>query len=222
MDMEEYLYSQVLLKEPYCVNAYEKEKSYLLSLEPKRLLAGFLETAGLPTAASRYPGWEETEIQGHTLGHYLAAVSQVYASEKTELFGARIQMICDTLKKCQRADGYLFAWKEEIFDRVEQNQPAWVPWYTLHKILSGLLLAYQLAGSQTAYEIADRLGDWVSRRTAAWTAEVRTQVLSVEYGGMNDALYDLYRLTGKNIIWKRPCSLMKSNCFRKYMKTRTY
>ena len=197
MDMEEYLYSQVLLKEPYCVNAYEKEKSYLLSLEPKRLLAGFLETAGLPTAASRYPGWEETEIQGHTLGHYLAAVSQVYASEKTELFGARIQMICDTLKKCQRADGYLFAWKEEIFDRVEQNQPAWVPWYTLHKILSGLLLAYQLAGSQTAYEIADRLGDWVSRRTAAWTAEVRTQVLSVEYGGMNDALYDLYRLTGK-------------------------
>ena len=45
MDMEEYLYSQVLLKEPYCVNAYEKEKSYLLSLEPKRLLAGFLETA---------------------------------------------------------------------------------------------------------------------------------------------------------------------------------
>ncbi|MFD2876096.1 beta-L-arabinofuranosidase domain-containing protein [Paenibacillus rhizoplanae] len=43
----------------------------------------------------------------------------------------------------------------------------------------------------------DKLGDWVYRRTASWSEEVHQRVLSVEYGGMNDCLYELYRVTGK-------------------------
>ena len=44
--------------------------------------------------------------------------------------------ITAALEKCQREDGFLFASQEEIFDRVENKKPAWVPWYTMHKILS--------------------------------------------------------------------------------------
>lgn len=190
-------YGTIEVTEPYCKNSFEKEKNYLMSLDCDRFLAGFLETAGRIPKKIRYSGWEVTEIQGHTLGHYLTALSQAYAATKDVCFGDRIDYLCRELKGCQREDGYLFAWREEIFDRVENHQPAWVPWYTMHKILSGLITAYRLAGNRDAYDTADLLGDWIFGRTDKWTEEVRMQVLSVEYGGMNDALYDLYQLTGK-------------------------
>ena len=55
------------------------------------------------------------------------------------------------------------------FDNVEQNRTniateAWVPWYTMHKILAGLLDAYTLAGNAQALSVAEKLGDWVCGR----------------------------------------------------------
>lgn len=188
---------QVKMTDAYCCNAYEKEVAYLHFLDPDRLLAGFRQVAGLKEKAPRYTGWEQTEIQGHTLGHYLSALAQAYAYERQPDIKRRIEYICRELKACQREDGYLFAWGEEIFDRVENHKPAWVPWYTMHKIMSGLLLAYKLAESTVAYEVVDQLGDWVYKRCSKWTSKLQKQVLSVEYGGMNDILYDLYEMTEK-------------------------
>lgn len=62
--------NQVQLTGAYYVNAFEKEMAYLLSYDADRLLAGFREVAGLPAKAAVYPGWETTEIRGHTLGHF--------------------------------------------------------------------------------------------------------------------------------------------------------
>ena len=189
--------NQVKMTEDYCVGAYEKELTYLHLLSPDRLLAGFRETAGLEARAPRYEGWEVTEIQGHTLGHYLSAIAQAYAYDGNSEFKERIDYICEELKVCQAESGYLFAWAEEIFDRVEQRKPAWVPWYTMHKVLKGLVQAADLAKNKVAFEVASKLGDWVFDRTSKWTPELQSQVLSVEYGGMNDVLYDLYKLTKK-------------------------
>lgn len=193
--LQEYSYGQVTLNDPYCRNAFSKEISYLKQLQPDRLLAGFLETAGKKAKAERYEGWEITEIQGHTLGHYLSALAQAYGSLKDHALLSRIQYICDELSRAQRADGFLFASDEEIFYRVENHQPAWVPWYTLHKIFEGLLLSYEQTGYETAMHVASALGDWVYARCKKWSPEVHTLVLSVEYGGMNDCLYQLYKHT---------------------------
>ena len=87
------------------------------------------------------------------------------------------------------------------FDNVELGKAdmfkeAWVPWYTTHKIFEGLISSYELTGYEPALDIAKKLGDWVYNRVTGWSEETRRTVLSIEYGGINDALYDLYRLTG--------------------------
>ena len=117
--------------------------------------------------------------------------------------------------------GYLFAataknwydftpmYGEQQFDNVEAGkgniiEEAWVPWYTMHKILAGLIDAYKLTGNEKALETASKLGDWVYNRVKDYDTTVlesgitlQQQVLNIEYGGMNDALYELYKLTGK-------------------------
>ena len=189
--------SQVKVNDSYYVNAFEKEVEYLKSLEIDRLLAGFREVKGLKPKASVYSGWENTEIKGHTLGHYLAAISQAYANSKDEELGKDIGYIIDELADAQLDSGYLFASGEYLFDNIENKKPAWVPWYTMHKIFEGLILAYKYTGNIKAYNIMSKLADWVYNRSSSWDEELNLTVLRVEYGGMNDCLYDVYSYTGK-------------------------
>lgn len=205
--IEDFIYDAITLAEPYCVNAFQKEIKYLKSLEADRLLAGFRESSGLQAKAIRYPGWEITEIQGHTLGHYLAAISQAYAYCKDSELRDRITYICEELSVCQREDGFLFAYPEEIFDRIENQIPAWVPWYTMHKILVGLETAYRLAGESKALMIVEKLGNWIGKRVTGWSKEQKELVLKVEYGGMNDALYQLYEMIPNDLF------LEAAHCF---------
>lgn len=190
-------YDGVTLQEEELKHAFVLEKKYLLSLDVDRLLSGFRETAGIKPVKEAYAGWERTEIRGHTLGHYLTAVSQAYRVSGEEIFLNRAVCAVDGLAACQAVDGYLFAWDREIFDRVEQKKPAWVPWYTMHKILGGLLSAYRLLGYEPAYAAALRLGEWIYNRCRDWDEARKKVVLSVEYGGMNDVLYELYELSGE-------------------------
>lgn len=193
----EFAYDQTDLTDREWKNAFRLEVKYLASLDVDRLLAGFLETAGYQAKAGRYPGWEVTEIQGHTLGHFLTAAAQIYASEKSSLWLEKMNYIMEELHRCQSEDGYLFASNREIFDRVENGKPAWVPWYTMHKILSGIIKVYEVTNLQTAYQVMKKLGTWIVKRTKGWSQETRDRVLSVEYGGMNDCLYDLFLITGE-------------------------
>ena len=188
----------VELCEPVMENAFRKEQDYLRSIEADRLLAGFRETAELPKKAERYTGgWENSEIAGHTLGHYMTALSQLYAATGAKDIEERLNYILQELSECQRENGFLFASPEYLFDRVERGEPAWVPWYTMHKVMAGLLSAYQLGKRPQALEIAIKLGMWVYGRTVNWSEDVRNRVLAVEYGGMNDCMYELYKETGR-------------------------
>lgn len=70
-----------------------------------------------------------------------------------------------------------------------------MPWYTMHKILAGLVDSYQIAGNKTAIEVANKLGTWIADRANNWSSSTQSTVLGIEYGGMNDALYQLYKVT---------------------------
>lgn len=216
---------KVTLKDPYLVNAFEKEVLYLKSFDTDKLLAGFRETAGLDMrGAERYPGWESMLIGGHTLGHYMTACVRSCESlncnetDRQELLMI-LKKLADGLKECQEAGttGFLFGAmildKKNVelqFDNVEKNETnmitqAWVPWYTMHKLLEGLVSVVnmdvdgELASEikVTMKEIITKLADWVYGRTSSWSEEVHKTVLGIEYGGMNDCMYDVYLITGK-------------------------
>ncbi len=210
--------SSVLQRDPCCVNALRKELDYLLSLDADRFLAGFRENAGLPKKAERYGGWEEMLIAGHTPGHYLTAAAQAVANPGTsradgEALRQKLDYMVSELKLCQENSkgkpGFLFAGilkdpadPELQFDHVEHGRTniiteAWVPWYTMHKILAGLLSVSALTGNTEALEVAKGLGDWTLARVRGWSEETHRTVIGIEYGGMNDALYELYRQTGE-------------------------
>ncbi len=197
-------------------HALELEVSYLRLLEAGRLLAGFYENAGIRTSFVRYGGWEEKLIAGHTMGHYLSALAQAAANAGVEETARaellkKLEYIVQQLALCQEhtLGKRSFLWAappveggaEAQFDNVERGKTnikreAWVPWYTMHKLLAGLLDAYRLAGLPLALAVAEKLGDWAAGRALSWDARTRKRVLSVEYGGMNDALYTLYSFTG--------------------------
>lgn len=197
--LEAFGLNSVTLLDSYEKNAFSLEIKYLKSLDPDRLLRGFCDIGGVESPAELYGGWENSNIQGHTMGHYLTALSQAYlASGDTELKNT-VDYVISVLAECQRRDGYLAAIPEEHYLKLEKGitEGTWVPWYTMHKILSGLIAAYELAGNKQALEVASRLGDWVYKRTVYWDAEMQKTVLNIEYGGMNDCLYELYSATEK-------------------------
>ena len=191
--------SDVTLLDPYEQNAFNLEVSYLKSLEADRLLKGFCNIGGVDSDATLYGGWESSAIKGHTLGHYLSAVSQAYATSGDAELLAIANHIVDVLAQCQNGEtGYLAAIPETHYTQIEKGNTTgtWVPWYTMHKVLAGLVDCYELTGNTKALDTASRLGDWVYSRTSTWTAATQATVLNVEYGGMNDVLYQLYSHTG--------------------------
>jgi len=198
---------QVTITDAFHINALNKEVAYLQAIDPNRLLVGFRQSAGLSTSYSLYGGWENSLIQGHTMGHYMVALAQAYKNTKsnptvnTDL-KSRIDLIISELQACQNrnGNGYVFATPATQFDVVEGkvSGSSWVPWYTMHKIMTGLIEIYNLAGNTTALTIASNLGNWIYNRVNAWNSTTQSKVLGVEYGGMNDCLYELYKLTGNN------------------------
>ena len=116
--------------------AQQRGLASLLSLDPDRLLHTFRLNAGLPTSAKPYGGWEapSVELRGHSLGHYLTACALMYEATGDERLKARAIAIVAELRKVQHAlpakgmaPGYLSAFPEELFDRVEARQGVWAP-----------------------------------------------------------------------------------------------
>jgi DUF1680 family protein len=185
-------------------HAQDMDRQYLLALDPERLLLMFRVTAGIASWARPLTGWESpgSELRGHTLGHYLSACSLMYASTGDPQLKARTDHIVAELAKCQAAmpaqgyhAGYLSAFPESLFDRVEAQQRVWAPWYTMHKIMAGLLDVYVQTGNAQALDVLNRLADWVKFRVDRLTPEQMQGSLKEEHGGMNEALANLYGIT---------------------------
>ena len=219
-DIMNFSLADITMTDEYCTNAFEKELKYLLSFDNDRLLSGFRENAGLSTkGAKRYGGWENTNIAGHAVGHYLTALAQAYLhpelndSQRKEI-SSKIYALVDGLRECQKNSkgkaGFIWAAAhpngtgvEVQFDNIEAGKSniineAWVPWYTMHKLIAGIVDIYNATGYEPAKELGSELGDWVYNRCRTWDERKHNTVLSIEYGGMNDCLYDLYMITGKD------------------------
>jgi DUF1680 family protein len=192
---------QVRLLDGPFQHAQELDRKYLLSLDPDRLLHNFRVNAGLPSDAKPLGGWEapNCELRGHFVGHYLSACALMYAATGDELLKERTALVVAGLAKCQEklGNGYLSAFPEEFLDRVESLKKVWAPWYTLHKILAGLLDAHEHCGNAQALEVARKFGDWVKARTDKLNDERMQRMLGNEHGGMNEVLADLYARTGE-------------------------
>lgn len=180
----------------------ERHAAYLLSLDTDRLLHNFRVNAGLPSTAEPLGNWERptSELRGHLTGHYLSACALMAASTGDARFKARADLLVRELAKCQAAlgaSGYLSAFPETFFDRLEKDGKIWAPYYTLHKIFAGLLDAHTLCGNAQALEVVSKFGDWVVARTGRLSDGQLQKALDTEHGGVNEALANLYALTGK-------------------------
>ncbi|MGC8639968.1 MAG: beta-L-arabinofuranosidase domain-containing protein [Isosphaeraceae bacterium] len=182
-------------------HAMELDQKYLLALDPDRLLHTFRLNAGLPSSARPLGGWEagNIEVRGHFTGHYMSACALMYASTGDERFKTRGEKIVAGLAECQRklGSGYLSAFPETFIDRVERQERVWAPWYTLHKILAGLLEMNQHCQSELALDVAREFADWVKTRTDRLSDKQMQAMLGNEHGGMNEALANLYARTGE-------------------------
>jgi len=186
-------------------DAMVRDQQYLLALDPDRLLHNFRVTAGLPSAAAPLGGWEapDVELRGHTVGHYLSALALMYAGTGDARFKARGDQVVAELARIQAAmpsrgftPGYLSAFPEELIDRVEARQRVWAPYYTLHKLLAGLLDMHRLCGNAQALDVLVRKAAWVTRRVDRLPREKQQAMLMTEFGGMNEVLAELYAYTG--------------------------
>ena len=198
-----------LLNSPFA-RAMSKDSAYLLLLKPNRLLYRFYKNAALQVKDSIYGGWESEGLSGHTLGHYLSAASLMYASTGNAEFKKRVNYIVAELERCQQArkTGYVGAIPKEdsIFGNVAKGNiksggfdlnGGWSPWYTVHKVMAGLVDAYLYAGNKQALKIVIGMADWTFNTINHLPDSLRLKMLNCEYGGMNDVLANIYALTGK-------------------------
>ncbi|NUT98262.1 MAG: hypothetical protein HOY78_40245 [Saccharothrix sp.] len=179
--------------------------AYLRFLDADRLLHTFRLNASLPSSAQPCGGWEapSVELRGHSTGHVLSALAQAYAVTGDAQYRSKGDYLVTVLASCQAASpsrgfhtGYLSAFPENFFDRLESGQGVWAPWYTLHKVLAGLLDHHRLTGSTQALQVATAMAAWVDWRTARLGYAQMQSTLNTEFGGMNAVLADLCQVTG--------------------------
>ncbi|MBO9729739.1 MAG: glycoside hydrolase family 127 protein [Chitinophaga sp.] len=186
-------------------DAQHTDEKYMLAMDPDRLLAPFQKDAGLPVKKDNYRNWESGGLDGHIGGHYLSALSLMYAATGKAVYRQRLQYMLDQLEKCQlkNGNGYLGGvpdgktlWKQVMEGRGDAVTKRWVPWYNLHKTFNGLLDAWTLTGSTQAREMLLRLCRWSRQVTGNLSDEQMQVMLQTEFGGMNEIFAAVAEKTG--------------------------
>lgn len=197
-----------LLDSPF-LQAQQTDLHYILALNPDRLLAPFLREAGLTPKAPSYTNWENTGLDGHIGGHYLSALSMMYAATGDTAIYNRLNYMLAELHRAQQAvgtgfiggtPGSLQLWKEIKAGNIRAGgfdlNGKWVPLYNIHKTYAGLRDAYLYAGSNLAREMLIALTDWMIDITAGLTDQQMQDMLRSEHGGLNETFADVAEITG--------------------------
>jgi DUF1680 family protein len=183
-------------------NAQWANRNFLNEQTPDRLLYVFRVNAGIPSSAEPLGGWEkpDCELRGHFVGHYLSACALSYSSTGDKDLKARGEYLVAELAKCQQRlqGGYLSAFPIEYFDRLSARQKVWAPFYTVHKIMAGMLDMHEHCGSAQALSVLNGMADWADRWSGSLSEEHMQMVLDTEYGGIGETLYSLSALTGED------------------------
>lgn len=199
--------SEVVLNSSWIKEREVLNTNYLHQLDPERLLHNFRVNAGLPSSAKPLEGWESQGcgLRGHFVGHYLSACAVLIAKDEDALLSKGIGYMIDELAVCQQKMGgkYLSAFPESEFDTLEKKYGGvWAPYYTLHKIMQGLLDVYTVTGNPKAYHVLLNMADYVEARMSKLPeAEIEKILYSAEAnptneaGGMNEVLHNLYAVS---------------------------
>jgi len=189
-------------------DAQEWNRGYMARLAPERLLYTFRVNAGLPVGSARpLGGWEQpenglrsSELRGHFTGHFLSASALLYASTGATDVKTQADDMVAELAKCQQRLGgaYLSAFPTTWWDRLESGRRVWAPFYTIHKIMAGMHDMYRLAGNSQAREVLERMAAWADEWSAPKTHDHMQQILTVEFGGIAETLYNLAASTGND------------------------
>jgi DUF1680 family protein len=208
----------VRLKPSVFHTAVQTNTQYLLGLSPDRLLHNYHLFAGLAPKAPVYGGWELDTIAGHTLGHYLSALSLTYAQTGNQECKRRVDYIVAELAACQAHsdEGYVAGFTRRnsqgeiengrvLFDELVAGDirvlpfnlnGCWVPLYNWHKLYAGLFDAQTYCENLQALEIAVRLGAFIDGFCARLSDTQMQHVLDCEHGGINESFAELSSRTG--------------------------
>ena len=196
---EPFCMTEVRLMPGFWKDMMELDRSFLYSLPNDRLAYNFRVTAGIPTDADPLGGWEapDCELRGHYVGHYLSSSALLHASTGDEPIAAKANNLVAVLAECQAKDGYLGAYPTTFYDRLRAHQKVWAPFYTYHKILAGMIDMYEHTGNKQALDVALKMADWADVYARSFSDDEWQRVLLTEHGGMNEASFNLYAITGK-------------------------
>lgn len=221
-------------------HAQDLDADYLLRLEPDRMLHYLRVRAGLPSRAEQgYGGWdgEGRQLTGHIAGHYLSAVSLMYAATGDVRFKESADYLVAELKAVQAAhgDGYIGALLGEVREDGQKRlvdgkarfaaladgviasggfdlNGMWAPWYVQHKLFAGLRDAYRHAGNADALAVEVRFAEWADTLLSRLSPEQIQKMLDTEFGGMNEVMADLYADTGDE-RWRRAYHYFQHRAF---------
>ena len=209
VQMESFDVKDVTLTPSAFKHAEDMDIRYLLGIDPDRLLAPYLKESGLKPKAENYTNWENTGLDGHIGGHYLSALTYMYASTGNQEIKGRLDYVISELKRCYdaNADGYISGvpggkqiWKEISEGNIRAASfglnDRWVPLYNIHKIFAGLRDAYLIYGSKECREMFIGLTDWMYRLTSGLTDEQLQDMLRSEHGGLNEVFADAAAISG--------------------------
>lgn len=197
-----------LLSSPF-LQAQQTDLHYILALDPDRLSAPFLREAGLTSKAPSYTNWENTGLDGHIGGHYLSALSMMYAATGDTAIYHRLNYMLNELHRAQQAvgtgfiggtPGSLQLWKEIKAGDIRAGgfslNGKWVPLYNIHKTYAGLRDAYLYAHSDLARQMLIDLTDWMIDITSGLSDNQMQDMLRSEHGGLNETFADVAEITG--------------------------
>ena len=184
-----------------------RDSIWMTSIATNRLLHSFRNNAGVFAGreggymtVKKLGGWEslDCELRGHTTGHLLSAYALMYASTGSEIFKLKGDSLVTGLAEVQAAlgNGYLSAYPEELINRNIRGTSVWAPWYTLHKLFSGLIDQYLYTDNKQALEVVTRMGDWAYNKLKPLDEATRKRMIQNEFGGVNESFYNLYAITG--------------------------
>ena len=205
MKLEPFPLNQVRLLEGRWNDEMQRDRQYLHDLDVDRLLYPFRKQAGLEAPgdahdARPYGGWEamSCEVRGHFPGHFLSACALMFASTGDAELKAKADAMVGELAKCQAANGggYLAAFPQTFWDRLEAGQPVWAPYYVIHKIMAGLYDMHTLCGNDQALDVLKGMAGYFKARLDKLPNDSVDRMLRVEFGGMSEVLHNLYGITG--------------------------
>ncbi len=187
-----------------------RDSAWVCSITSQQALHNFRTTVGMYSAPEggydtmqKMGGWEspDCDLRGHAVGHLLSAYALLYASTGDSLYHLKGDSLVQGIRSCQRytGTGYVSAFPEGLIDRNIAGESVWAPWYTLHKVMAGMLCQYRYCENDTALAVVGDFARWTERKLSGMDDNIRRRMLRNEFGGMPEVWLDLYRLTGDSI-----------------------